>query len=61
MKQCMTWRVPCAVVLVIHGLVNSFSTRILAYMSTFSAGWHFVGAPLSSLMLTSWCCWRLVT
>ena len=43
----------CAVVLVIHGLVNSFSTRILAYMSTFSAGWHFVGVRLSVLMLTS--------
>ena len=39
-------RVPGAVVLVIHGLVNSFSTRILAYMSTFSAGWHLIGARL---------------
>ena len=40
-----------AVVLVIHGLVNSFSTRILAYMSTFSAGWHLVGERHADIML----------
>ncbi|CAL5228608.1 g11771 [Coccomyxa viridis] len=40
-----------AVVLVIHGLVNSFSTRILAYMSTFSAGWHFVGGIVVTILL----------
>jgi hypothetical protein len=41
----------CAVVLVVHGLVNSFSTKILSYMSIFSGGWHLVGVIVVSILL----------
>lgn len=40
-----------AVVLVVHGLVNSFSTKILSYMSIFSGGWHLVGVIVVSILL----------
>ena len=43
--------VVCAVVLVVHGLVNSFSTKILSYMSIFSGGWHLVGVIVASILL----------
>ena len=33
-----------AVVLVAHGLMNTISTRLLSWLSTFSAAWHILGS-----------------
>ena len=33
-----------AAVLAVHGIVNTVSTKLLAWIATFSAGWHFCGS-----------------
>lgn len=40
-----------AAVLAVHGLVNTISTRLLAWVSTFSAAWHFLGTFLLVILL----------
>ncbi|KAK9918140.1 hypothetical protein WJX75_001594 [Coccomyxa subellipsoidea] len=39
------------VILAIHGIVNTISTRILAWIATFSAAWHFVGAMVLAVLI----------
>lgn len=40
-----------AVILAIHGIVNTISTRVLAWIATFSAAWHFVGAMVLAVLI----------
>ena len=37
--------------LFLHGTVNTISTRILAWISTFSACWHVCGSLLLAFLL----------
>ena len=37
--------------LVLHGLMNTISTRLLAWVSTFSAAWHILGSTLLVILL----------
>jgi uncharacterized membrane protein len=39
------------VVLCIHGIVNTISTKLLAYISTFSAAWHFFGSMILAVLI----------
>lgn len=43
--------VEIAVTLAIHGIVNTISTRILAWISTFSAAWHFFGSMILAVLI----------
>lgn len=40
-----------AVTLAIHGLVNTISTRLLAWISTLSAAWHFLGSLVLAVLI----------
>lgn len=40
-----------AVVLAIHGLVNTISTKLLAWISTLSAAWHFLGSLVLAVLI----------